>query len=271
MDLNKKKDIAVEWFRSLRDQFCDAFIGIDESGNFERKSWPHKGKGGGEMSIMKGEVFEKVGVNISTVSGEFSDDYRSQVKGTEDSANYWASGISLVAHMQSPLVPAFHFNTRFLVTKDFWFGGGADMTPTFVDKQDTNLFHKKLEEACDVNDSNYYQEFKKNCDEYFYLPHREETRGEGGIFFDHHNTGDWEKDFKFIQDVGLKTKEAMISIINSHKDREWTEEEKNEQLYKRGRYVEFNLLWDRGTLFGIKTGGSTEAILMSMPPEAKWK
>ena len=182
MDTNQKKETASAWFKSLRDQFCESFEKIDQVGKFERKSWPHKGSGGGEISIMKGKVFEKVGVNISTVSGEFSEDYRAQVKGTEKSANYWASGISLVAHMQSPKVPAFHFNTRFLVTDDSWFGGGADMTPTFENQKDTDTFHRKMKESCDPTNKNYYKDFKKNCDEYFYLPHRDEARGVGVSF-----------------------------------------------------------------------------------------
>jgi len=222
------------------------------------------------MSIMKGNVFEKVGVNISTVSGQFPADYKSKIKGTKNSPNYWASGISLVAHMHSPKVPAFHFNTRFLVTGESWFGGGGDMTPTFVNEKDTIFFHEKMEEACNPYDKSYYPEFKKQCDEYFYLPHRNEPRGQGGIFFDYLNTGDWEKDFSFVKDVGQKTLEAITTIVKKHKDIKWSEDEKDLQLIKRGRYVEFNLLWDRGTLFGIKTGGSTEAILMSMPPTVKW-
>ena len=265
----KKKQEAAQWFKELRDLFCYSFKEID-GGEFKRKKWKHKGEGGGEMSIMKGDVFEKVGVNISTVSGKFSEEYRSKIKGTQKSANYWASGISLVAHMNSPKVPAFHFNTRFLATGDLWFGGGADMTPTFVNKNDTNLFHSKMEEACNPYSKSYYPEFKKQCDDYFYLPHRKEARGEGGIFFDHLNTGNWEEDFKFVKEVGKKTLEAITSIVKAHKDKDWSEEEKDQQLIKRGRYVEFNLLWDRGTLFGIKTGGSTEAILMSMPPAVKW-
>ena len=267
--MQERKEKAAHWFKSLRNEFCQAFEDID-GGKFERKTWQHKGEGGGEMSIMKGNVFEKVGVNISTVSGQFSEDYRDKIKGTEKSPNYWASGISLVAHMQSPKVPAFHFNTRFLVTGESWFGGGADMTPTFVNKEDTILFHQKMEEACLPYDETYYPKFKKRCDEYFYLPHRKEPRGEGGIFFDYMNTGDWDRDFDFVKDVGRKTLEAITTIVNQHKELSWTAEEKDEQLLKRGRYVEFNLLWDRGTLFGIKTGGSTEAILMSMPPTVKW-
>ena len=267
--MEAKKQKANLWFRKLRDEFCQAFEDLD-GGSFKRKNWNHKGSGGGEMSIMKGDVFEKVGVNISTVSGQFSEEYRSKIKGTESSPNYWASGISLVAHMKSPKIPAFHFNTRFLVTGESWFGGGADMTPTFVNKKDTKLFHSKMEEACNPYNESYYPDFKKKCDEYFYLPHRNEPRGEGGIFFDYLNTGDWEKDFSFLKSVGQKTLEAITEIVKQHKGLNWTTEEKEQQLIKRGRYVEFNLLWDRGTLFGIKTGGSTEAILMSMPPTVKW-
>ena len=172
--------------------------------------------------------------------------------------------------MQSPKVPAFHFNTRFLATGENWFGGGTDMTPSIPDDKETKLFHAKLKEACDKSDNNYYSDFKKNCDEYFYLPHRSEARGEGGIFIDHLKTEDWNKDFSFIKEVGLSTLKAISTIIRNLKDEEWTEQEKEQQLIKRGRYVEFNLLWDRGTAFGIKTGGNSDAILMSMPPTAKW-
>ena len=268
-EIEEKKQQASLWFKELRDRFCFVFEELD-GGEFKRKKWSHKGEGGGEMSILKGKVFEKVGVNISTVSGVFSEDYRHKIKGTQSSGKYWASGISLVAHMQSPKVPAFHFNTRFLVTGESWFGGGADMTPTFVNKKDTKFFHQKLEEACRPYGEDYYNEFKKKCDEYFYLPHRNEPRGEGGIFFDYMNTGDWKKDFEFVKKVGIKTLEAINGLVSQHKNTSWTQQEKEQQLLKRGRYVEFNLLWDRGTLFGLKTGGSTEAILMSMPPTVKW-
>tara|TARA_B100001029_G_scaffold54091_1_gene43495 strand:- start:8342 stop:9160 length:819 start_codon:yes stop_codon:yes gene_type:complete len=269
-DLDKKKSLASDWFRSLRDNFCNTFEEID-GGKFERKKWNHKGSGGGEISILKGEVFEKVGVNISTVAGEFSDDFKSQIKGTEKSSSYWASGISLVAHMQSPKIPAFHFNTRFLATGENWFGGGTDMTPSIIDDKETKYFHSKLKDACDESNQTYYPEFKKNCDEYFYLQHREEPRGVGGIFFDHLNTGDWDNDFSFVQTLGLSTLNVIKDIVTNKKDLNWTNKEKEQQLIKRGRYVEFNLIWDRGTLFGLKTGGSSEAILMSMPPSAKWE
>tara|TARA_Y100000385_G_scaffold105006_1_gene108821 strand:+ start:3845 stop:4660 length:816 start_codon:yes stop_codon:yes gene_type:complete len=267
IELQKEK--ASSWFKSLRDQFCKSFEEI-EKGSFEKTLWDHKGSGGGEMSIMKGEIFEKVGVNISTVSGNFSEEYRNKIKGTQKSPKYWASGLSLVAHMNSPKVPAFHFNTRFLVTSETWFGGGADMTPTFINEEDNHFFHSKMEEACNAHNEKYYPKFKKQCDEYFFLPHRDEPRGEGGIFFDHLNTKDWEKDFEFVKEVGRKTLQAITTIVKNNMHKDWTRNEKEQQLIKRGRYVEFNLLWDRGTLFGIKTGGSTEAILMSMPPTAKW-
>ena len=219
---------------------------------------------------MHGDVFEKVGVNISTVSGKFQEDFRGQIKGTEQSPEYFATGISLVAHMNSPKIPAFHFNTRFLVTGESWFGGGADLTPTLSDKEAVDLFHNHMKDACSDYKKDAYEEYKKNCDEYFYLGHREEPRGAGGIFFDHINSNDWERDFDFIKQVGKSTHQVITQIVESKKDLSWTEEEKNLQLIKRGRYVEFNLIWDRGTLFGLKTGGSTEAILMSMPPTAKW-
>ena len=205
------------------------------------------------------------------MSGEFKEDYRSNVSGTEDSPEYWASGLSIVAHMNSPFVPAFHFNTRFIVTGKSWFGGGADMTPTYIYNDDTEDFHNSLKDACDKYNKNYYPDFKKNCAEYFFLPHRGEERGVGGIFFDHLTTDNWETDFSFVRDVGLSFFKIVPHIIKKRKDDVWTEEEKNKQLLKRGRYVEFNLLWDRGTQFGIKTGGNTDAILMSMPPDARWE
>ena len=265
-----EKKIAQEWFRELRDQFCKKFEEIDGE-KFTRKTWKHSGEGGGEMSTLKGNVFEKVGVNISTVKGEFKEDFRKQISGTEEAPNYWASGISVVAHMQSPFVPAFHFNTRFIQTGKKWFGGGADMTPSISNNDDVNFFHRSIESVCNKYDKNYYPDFKKQCDEYFYLPHRDEPRGEGGIFFDHLNNNNFDNDFNFIHDFGEDILTTICTIIEKRKNKSWSQDEKDIQLYKRGRYVEFNLLWDRGTLFGLKTGGSTEAILMSMPPTAKWK
>ena len=269
MDQENKKQLASEWFRELRNNFCSQFEAIDGE-KFVRNKWSHSGEGGGEISVMKGSVFEKVGVNISTVNGKFKEEFRENVSGTENSPNYWASGISIVAHMHSPYIPAFHFNTRFIVTGEQWFGGGADLTPTIINDDDVEEFHNTFRDACNNHDRSYYQNFRKQCEEYFFLPHRNEERGKGGIFFDHMNTGDWEKDFEFVKEVGVAFLKVVPSIVKKRKDIRWDENEKNLQLLKRGRYVEFNLLWDRGTQFGLKTGGNTEAILMSMPPEAKW-
>ena len=269
MDQENKKQLASEWFRELRDNFCSQFETIDGE-KFVRNKWSHSGEGGGEMSVMKGSVFEKVGVNISTVNGRFKEEFRENVSGTENSPNYWASGISIVAHMHSPYIPAFHFNTRFIATDEQWFGGGADLTPTIINDDDVEEFHNTFRDACNNHDKSYYQNFRKQCEEYFFLPHRNEERGKGGIFFDHMNTGDWKKDFEFVKEVGMAFLKVVPSIIKKRKNIRWDENEKNLQLLKRGRYVEFNLLWDRGTQFGLKTGGNTEAILMSMPPEAKW-
>lgn len=274
--LEERKRKASIWFASLRDQICDRFEEIDGSGKFERKKWNREQGGGGEISLMKGEVFEKVGVNISTVHGEFSEEFRKKIPGAETDPNFYATGVSLVAHMKSPHVPAVHMNTRFIVTTKSWFGGGADLTPMFNEKheQDKLDFHSAFKEVCDAYDPAYYAKFSKWCDEYFYLPHRDEQRGVGGIFYDYLGNsdvgGDWEKDFAFTQDVGKTFLEIYSEIVKRNKDKAWTDEERESQLRKRGRYVEFNLLHDRGTKFGLMTGGNTEAILMSMPPEAKW-
>ena len=225
---------------------------------------------------MRGRVFEKVGVNVSTVSGEFSPDFRAQIPGAEQDPRFWASGISVVAHMRSPRVPAAHFNTRMLVTTKGWFGGGGDLTPMRLDAPesvaDAALFHAAFRAACDRHSSTYYPKFKDWCDRYFYLPHRGEARGAGGIFFDHHFTGDAAADFSFVRDVGEAFLDVYPRIISRRMgEQPWTAAERTEhQLIRRGRYVEFNLIHDRGTLFGLKTGGNTEAILMSLPPEVRW-
>ncbi len=278
MQLAEKKALASDWFVALRDDICVAFEAIEDlvatkqkpAGRFERKSWNRDGGGGGEMSLMRGQVFEKVGVNISTVFGSFPDDFKAEIRGAETDGAFWASGISLVAHMQNPHVPAAHMNTRFICTSQNWFGGGGDLTPLLPDAEAGADFHAGLKAACDRHDPDYYAKYKKWCDEYFYLPHRDEPRGAGGIFYDNLNSGDWSADFAFTQDVGRGFRDAYVDIVKSRMNKSWTDAERHQQLVRRGRYVEFNLLYDRGTLFGLKTGGNIEAILMSMPPEVRW-
>jgi coproporphyrinogen III oxidase len=219
---------------------------------------------------MRGKVFEKVGVNVSTVFGKFDSKFAKEIPGTENNNSFWASGISVVAHMASPHVPAVHMNTRMIITQQLWFGGGADLTPMHPDNENTNLFHQSLKEVCDKYDPQYYSKFKQECDKYFFLPHRDEPRGIGGIFFDNLNSNSWQRDFTFTQDVGKAFLSVYPNIVRKNYNKSWTEQEKEAQLIKRGRYVEFNLLYDRGTRFGILTGGNTEAVLMSMPPQVKW-
>ncbi|WP_448191432.1 oxygen-dependent coproporphyrinogen oxidase [Azospirillum sp. sgz301742] len=286
----EQKARARAWFEDLRDRICAEFERIEDeltgthadlpAGRFVRKEWARPDPfgedggggegGGGVMSILHGRVFEKVGVNVSTVHGTFSPEFRASIPGAAEDGRFWASGISLVAHMRSPLVPATHMNTRHIATRVGWFGGGADLTPTFPDETDTEEFHGALREACDRHDPACHEKYKEWCDRYFFLPHRGEARGVGGIFFDNVDNGDWERDFAFTRDVGLAFLDAYPKIVRRWMNEPWTAEQRDALLVKRGRYVEFNLLYDRGTTFGLKTGGNTEAILMSLPPEVKW-
>ena len=283
-DIDLKKQHATAWFSELQNMICNEFEAIerenDSDSNFTKTPWDREDtdspndsgsilKGGGEMRLMKGRTFEKVGVNISQVYGTFSEEFRSKIPGAEETGEFWASGISLVAHMQNPFVPAVHMNTRMISTSKTWFGGGADLTPTFPYDEDTTDFHGALKQACDKHDPAYHKEFKEWCDRYFFLPHRNEPRGVGGIFYDYLDT-DWNKHFDFTQDVGRAFLDIYPKIVRRRLNEEWRESDKDKQRVKRARYVEFNLLHDRGTQFGLKTGGNTEAILMSMPPDAKW-
>jgi coproporphyrinogen III oxidase len=276
MNLKEKQQVTAKWFKDLRDKICVEFEKIEEEfgeknpGKFIRKYWDRPQGGGGEMSLMKGNVFEKVGVNFSEVHGEFSEEFRKEIPAAA-SGKFWASGISLVAHMASPLVPAVHFNTRFICTEKNWFGGGGDLNPMFVVEKDTQDFHQAFKSACDKASPEYYEKFKKWCDEYFFIKHRGVSRGVGGIFYDYLDSGNFEKDFEFTRDVGLAFLDVFPVLVRRHMFEKWTPEQREHQLKKRGFYTEFNLLHDRGTRFGLMTGGNVEAILMSLPPVAKWE
>ena len=275
MNLEIKKDLTSNWFKTLQESFCDDIIKFEKNKTkFKSTNWIRNTKvdeGGGEYRILQGgKIFEKVGVNFSKVYGKFPKQFQKNILGANKDPRFWASGISVVMHMKNPLIPAMHFNTRYICTTQEWFGGGMDVTPSKKDLKEKREFHKILKNMCDRHNKSYYTKYKKWCDEYFYLPHRKESRGIGGIFFDY-KKDNFEKDFKFVRDTGVTFQILFNKIIRNKLRDKWTKKDKELQYIKRGRYAEFNLLYDRGTKFGLQTGGNVEGILMSLPPHVQWK
>ena len=275
MNTEIKKDLTSNWFKMIQESICHSISDLEDNNiSFKSTRWKKnkkKDEGGGEFRILKdGKIFDKVGVNYSKVYGKFPKNFQKKILGAKKNPNFWASGISVVMHMKNPHIPAMHFNTRYICTTQDWFGGGIDVTPSIKDENEKKEFHKILKKMCERHNKNYYAKYKKWCDEYFYLPHRKETRGIGGIFFDY-KKNNFEKDFKFTRDIGITFQSIFEKIIRKKIKKKWTYKEKEMQYLKRGRYVEFNLLYDRGTKFGLQTGGNIDGILMSLPPLAKWK